>query len=320
LGDSCRAATSPLLAHVDTTSAARDVEAIRAALGEGKLNWLGLSYGSMLGTAYAELFPGRIRAMALDGAVDHSLSEPTMLADEAAAAEDGFNRFARWCRQEPSCPLHGQDVARVYDELVAAANRDPIPAPAAGRTINGQEIQANTQGRLLFKGPTVYGPGWPGLAAAIVKARAGDASDFLTFDDPAALAIEGLDFPAQSRSFADLAARERLARAVSPHLGGSVQTWTVVAGCIGWPEPATNPPHRARVRGAPPILIVNATHDPSTAYVWALGLHAQIPRSVLLTRIGDGHTSALTSPCVRAALDAYLIDRITPRPGATCTY
>jgi hypothetical protein len=165
----------------------------------------------------------------------------------------------------------------------------------------------------------VFGPGWPGLAAAIVKARAGDASDFLTFDDPAALAIECLDFPAQSRSFADLAARERLARAVSPHLGGSVQTWTVVAGCIGWPEPATNPPHRARVHGAPPILIVNATHDPSTAYVWALGLHAQIPRSVLLTRIGDGHTSALTSPCVRAAIDAYLIDRITPRPGATCT-
>jgi len=78
------------------SNAARDVEAIRAALGEGRLNWLGLSYGSMLGTAYAELFPGRIRAMALDGAVDHSLSESTMLADEAAAAETDQTARRPW--------------------------------------------------------------------------------------------------------------------------------------------------------------------------------------------------------------------------------
>ncbi len=320
LGASCRAATGPLLSHVDTTSAARDIEVIRAGLGEGKLNFLGLSYGSMLGTAYAELFPRQIRAMALDGAVDHSLTEPAMLATEAAAAEDEFNRFARWCRQEPSCPLAGQDVAGVYDRLVAAANRSPIPAAAAGRTVTGEEIQANTQGLLLFKDPGVLSGGWLGLAAAIVKAQAGDASDFVTPGDTgAALAIECQDFPAESRSFADLAARERLARAVSPHLGGSVQTWTILAGCIGWPEPVANPPHRARVRQAPPTLLVNATHDPSTSYVWALSLHAQIPRSTLLTRLGDGHTSALTSPCARAAIDAYLIDRSLPRPGTTCT-
>jgi pimeloyl-ACP methyl ester carboxylesterase len=320
LGASCRAATGPLLSHVDTTSAARDIEAIRAALGEGGLNFLGLSYGSMLGTAYAELFPRRIRAMALDGAVDHSLTEPAMLATEAAAAEDEFNRFARWCRREPSCPLAGQDVAGVYDRLVATANRSPIPAAAAGRAVNGQEIQANTQGLLLFKDPGVISDGWLGLAAAIVRARAGDASAFLTPPDSgAALAIECQDFPAESRSFADLAARERLARAVSPHLGGSVQTWTIAAGCIGWPEPAANPPHRARVRQAPPTLIVNATHDPSTSYLWALSLHAQIPRSTLLTRIGDGHTSTLSSPCARATIDAYLIQRTLPRPGTTCT-
>jgi pimeloyl-ACP methyl ester carboxylesterase len=320
LGASCRAATGPLLSHVDTTSAARDIEAIRAALGEGGLNFLGLSYGSMLGTAYAELFGNRIRAMALDGALDHSQTEPAMLATEARTAEDEFNRFARWCRQEPTCPLAGQDVAAVYDRLVAAANRIPIPAAAAGRTVNGQEIQANTQGMLLFKDPSAFAPGWAGLAAAIVKARAGDASDFLTPPDTgAALAIECQDFPAGSRSFADLAARERLARSLAPHLGGSVQTWSIVAGCIGWPEPAANPPHRAQVRHAPPTLLVNATHDPSTGYLWALRLHAQLPGNRLLTRLGDGHTSALTSPCARAAIEAYLIDRALPRPGATCT-
>jgi hypothetical protein len=173
---------------------------------------------------------------------------------------------------------------------------------------------------LLFKDPSPFALGWVGLAAAIVKARAGDASDFLTPPDTgAALAIECQDFPAQSRSFAQLAARERLARALAPHLGGSVQTWTIVAGCIGWPAPAANPPHPAQVRHAPATLIVNATHDPSTSYVWAPRLHAQVRGSRLLTRLGDGHTSALTSPCARAAIEAYLIDRALPRPGATCT-
>ena len=91
-GESCLRLTGPLLAHLDTTNVARDLESVRAALGEGKLNFLGLSYGSQLGAAYAELYPENIRVMALDGALDHAQPASAMLADEAGAYEDAFDR------------------------------------------------------------------------------------------------------------------------------------------------------------------------------------------------------------------------------------
>jgi pimeloyl-ACP methyl ester carboxylesterase len=79
-----------------------------------------------------------------------------------------------------------------------------------------------------------------------------------------------------------------------------------------------NPRRFRYVRHAPPSLIVNATHDPSTSYAWALAMHIQIERSTLLTRDGDGHTSYLTSPCAQAAIDRYLISRARPPPGSVC--
>jgi pimeloyl-ACP methyl ester carboxylesterase len=327
LGQSCQRETGPLLGHVDTTSAPRDIEAIRVALGDGQLNWLGLSYGTMLGAAYAELYPRRIRAMALDGNLEHSLPETVMLANEVMATEDAFNRFTVWCGRDASCPLHGADVALVYDELVAAADLTPIPASTANRGVSGEEIRFTTQSYLLAKNPMVFSSGWVGLGAAIDQARNGDASGFVTpvstgqSDNPqsSARAIECLDFPAQSRSFEDLLARVTMVRVLAPHTGGGTETWKFVSGCIGWPEPPQNLPHRARIKGAPPMLLVNASHDPSTAYVWALGLEAQIPGSTLLTRDGEGHTSYITSDCARAAIDRYLVDLGLPPPGTVCT-
>src|SRR5690348_6705886 len=130
LGRSCRRLTGPLLEHVDTVSAARDLELLRRALGQGKLNYLGLSYGSQLGSTYAELFPGKIRTLALDGALAHSLPPLTLFKDESHAYEDSLNRFFDWCAQTTSCALHGRNVARLFDTLVASADRHPIPAPA----------------------------------------------------------------------------------------------------------------------------------------------------------------------------------------------
>jgi pimeloyl-ACP methyl ester carboxylesterase len=114
---------------VDTVSVARDIEALRRALGEGKLNFLGLSYGAELGAQYAELYPKRIRVMALDGALEHSLSGATLFADAAAGYEDTLLRFASWCGRTTSCPLHGRDVLALFDRLVRQADRKPIPAP-----------------------------------------------------------------------------------------------------------------------------------------------------------------------------------------------
>jgi TAP-like protein len=126
-----------------------------------------------------------------------------------------------------------------------------------------------------------------------------------------------MDFPSEVRSYADMRRGVQLGRVLAPHLEGASQTWKL-AHCIGWPVPAANPPHPLHVRGVPPILIVHATHDGSTNYRWATGVAAQIDRAVLLTRHGDGHTSYFASPRARAAIDRYLITRVTPSPGFAC--
>jgi pimeloyl-ACP methyl ester carboxylesterase len=329
LARSCRRMSGPLANNVGAPSTVRDMEAIRRALGDGKLNYLGLSYGTLLGAAYAQRYPRRVRTLALDGALENSLPQPVMLANEAAAAEDVFDRWAAWCQQEPSCPLHGQDVAAVYDHLIAAANRSPIPASNVGRPVSGEEIQNNTDANyLLFENKPLIPrePSWDDLGTAIVAAKNGDASYFATYapGPPSdsfygGYAVGCLDFPSQARTFADLRRFGLLAAAVGPHLGGASQTGQIASQCIGWPHPKYDPRRLLRVRGAPPVLIVNATHDPSTTYEWALSLHTEIKPSRVLTREGNGHTSYPVSSCARGLIDTYLISRALPEPGATCS-
>ncbi len=324
LARSCRRLSGAYLMHVGAVDVVRDMEGIRLALRDGKLNWLSLSYGTMLGGLYAERYPTNVRAMVLDGALDRALTERVMLADEARAAENGFTRWARWCDGSNRCVLHGQRVLRIWSRLIAGANRSPIPVTGIPEGVTGEDIQNATDGSfLLFKRATKFsGLDWSVLGRAVAAADQGDASSFAPEVMPPPLsggrAIECLDFPVQARGFSGFLARVNAARRIAPDLGGAVQTLRIISNCVGWPRPRVNPRHFLRVAGAPPILIVNATHDPSTSYVWARNLRAQIPRSVLLRRDGDGHTSYLSSPCAQRAIDRYLISLVLPRRGAVC--
>ena len=334
LGRSCRRLTGPLLEHVDTVSAARDLEAARKALGPDRLDYLGLSYGSQLGATYASLYPHRFRRMALDGALDHALSTLTLFRDEAAAYEDSFRRFAAWCARTTACALHGQDVAAMFDRLLATAARTPIPAPQCAAQggcrpdVTAEDIRFNVQRLLLFPTPIplIADNGWNDLATAIRQAAAGDASalssSLAASDADSALngsgiAIECLDWPTPVRTLADLRRLQALGRAVSPTFRGASQSWTVIAGCVGWPAPVVNPPRPYTVRHAARILITNATHDPSTPYPWAVQLARRLRTGVLVTRDGDGHTTYLTrGPShTRAAIDTYLATGRTPPRG-----
>jgi pimeloyl-ACP methyl ester carboxylesterase len=325
-GRGCLERTGPLLGHVDTVSVARDHEAVRIGLGERTFNWLGLSYGTQIGANYAELFPRRVRAMVYDAALDHSASSIGLLADEISTVEDAFNRFAEWCRTTSTCALAGQDVARVYDELVARADASPIPVPGADHPVTGEDIRLGTPAYLEFKETTVFAPsGWHRLGAAIRDSVAGDASAFAAppLRDPTdgafgALSVACQDYAVEVRTFGDMQRRIELGRHLAPHLQGGSQSWQINR-CIGWPVPPSNPSRALDVREAPPILIVNATHDANTTYKWAHVLAGQIRGSVVLTRVGDGHTSYLVSPCARDAVDRYLIDRVLPAPTQVCT-
>jgi pimeloyl-ACP methyl ester carboxylesterase len=330
LGQSCLKRTGPLLGHVDTASAARDMERLRRALGDGKLNFLGLSYGAHLGASYAELYPKRIRAMALDGIANHSTSVNTIFSDAATAYEGALNRFAEWCTQTTTCALNGQDVLALFDSVVRQADERPIAAPECADgscrpTVTGAEIRHNAFNFLMVKDgiPAIGVAGWNDFASALARAAQGDASQFSSplaagpRSDPfAALAINCSDYPRDVITYGDFAATALLGRVLAPRTQGESEAWLGILGCMRWPVGVANPPHSATVRGATPILVVSSTHDPSTSYVWANELRTQITGAVLLTRDGDGHTTSwLGGGRTRDAIARYLITRKTPPPN-----
>lgn len=320
VGLSCLRETGALMRHTDTVSVARDHEALRIALGVGQVNWLGLSYGTQVAANYAQLFPRRTRAMALDAALEHSQPEVLQVADEMVAAETAFNRFVAWCATAPTCALRGQDVGGVYDRLVADADRQPIPVAGSMRGVTGEDIRMGTIRLLVLKEPSIFGPevSWAGLSRALARTIAGDAANFALppLGAPqdglsSVLAIACMEYVPQIHTYAQMRQRIELGRRLAPHLQGASETWRV-SHCMNWPVPVANPPRLLDVRGVP-TLIAHAVYDPSVPYKWAHSLAAQIRGSEVLTRTGDGHTSYHTSPCARAALDGYLV---LPRPPA----
>jgi pimeloyl-ACP methyl ester carboxylesterase len=315
VAQSCVEKTGALIQHADTISVARDHEALRQALGETQVSWLGLSYGTQVAANYAELYPAQTRAMVLDAALEHSLTEVEQVADEAVAAEGSFNRFLRWCRTAAGCALRGSPVGRLFDRLVSRADRHPIPVEGALRPVTGEDIRMGTVGKLLFKHPTpIYGPAmsWGGLSRSLKAALGGNA---MSFANPPAEVIQddienlvGIgcnEYVPLVHTYADMRQRMQMGRQLAPHLQGATEIWQASL-CIGWPFPVANPPRRLQVEGVP-TLIVHAVHDPSVPYKWAHGLASQIRGSDLLTRTGDGHTSYHTSTCARRAMDHYLI-------------
>jgi pimeloyl-ACP methyl ester carboxylesterase len=332
-GQSCLELTGPLLGHLDTETVVQDLELVRQALGDDELNYLGLSYGSMVGAEYAERFPDTIRVMALDGAFDHSQSEDAWHLTEVHSVEDSFMRFSQWCSETKECALYGKDIPAEYDKLIQQANQNPIPAKlcaetgACRATVTGDDILKIFFASLISKdgfAPLGY-PSWADWATALKQAMEGDASGFahrfktseVDADFPGD-AILCADFPATANiEFDHLAARHLVDEALAPHTRGGSQTWWVQTRCLGWPVPGQNPVRPLRVHGTPPILIINATHDPSTSIAWALEMLNQIPSAVLLVREGDGHTSYRTTrpSRTRDAIDEYLITGKTPPPN-----
>ncbi|WP_405595331.1 alpha/beta hydrolase [Streptomyces sp. NBC_01410] len=318
--EDCLRRNGRLTAHVDQTSTARDFEAVRIGLGERQLNWYGIHYSTLLGRTYAKLYPGRLRTMVLDTALDDTGSPLSRVTQEAATAEKAFNRFTAWCATSNDCALHGKDAAAEYDALVARADSDPIPTGGtAHQPLTGEDIREATQDYLTLSGLT-----WPELAKAIVKAKGGDATDF-THDpdntlDPVQVQVPAcLDNARPVRTLAQLTRLQRELARVSPHLGGAVRSYKAIAGCLGWPIPAKPVKAGARVHGAPPALILQSTHQALAPYRAGAAMAAQLPGSVVLGHEGDDYSMFLVSKCVQEATNRYLTTRVLPAPGTTCT-
>ncbi|MCS7484182.1 alpha/beta hydrolase [Umezawaea endophytica] len=286
VAEGCRRATGPLIDHVDTVSAARDFDVVRAVLGESRVSWLGLSYGTLLGATYARMFPDRVRAAVLDGAVDHAVGSRRLALDEAVVFEEVFGLFTGWCAADPACALHGRDVEAGFRELMARPPSGTTTAQIGYGTYSGLVIRAQ----------------WPAVAEILARAFDGDGSPFARVGSDAAYRVIGChDFPSSARRYEDLARRMAEVRRLAPVTRGYVEGWDVQAGCAGWPVRAANPWGPVVVRGVPRVLVVSGSHDPATPHVWGVGLAARIEGARLLAWDGVGHTAFFNDESVLRA-------------------
>ena len=342
----CARNSAALLPYVGTQNAARDMDILRAALGQPRLSFLGKSYGTYLGTWYAQLFPHRVRALVLDGAVD---PDTPSLQDDITQAE-GFQvalrSFAAWCLTTANCPLRGGSGgsgssgvagqgggARSVDAAVARLQSLIVRAnstPLANHLGDGQVAD----GAMLLNGvaSALYSKSfWIDLKTGLAGAFAGDGTvlvqlaNLLMERNPngtyanladADTSISCLDRP-WPRSLAAWEAAASAASRAAP-LFGAPLVWGNLS-CAYWPVPSYPLP-RIRAAGAPPILVVGTLRDPATPYRWAQALAGDLSSGVLLGWNGDGHTAyGEGSACVDTIVNDYLIGLSVPRSGMVCS-
>jgi pimeloyl-ACP methyl ester carboxylesterase len=320
----CRTRGGSNLRGLGSVAAARDIEAIRAFLGDERITYLGYSYGTVLGALYADRFPERVRGLVLDGPVDLTLEADELVAQQAVAFEETLDRFIDDCLvTRCSIMESGLEPAEAIAELRDRARRQPIASRSADRAAGpGEAYLGVLQG--------LYRPAlWPVLADAVRDGLAGDGSGLVRLADRLLgrvgaeydnsyemnAAVNCVDY----RWAKEPAHYEELARELgerAPRFGAAFAASGLV--CALWPAPA-QPVLPPRVRQLAPSLVVGTTHDPATPFEWALAMRRQLVASTLLTREGDGHTAFLSgNACVDAAVQRYLVSLELPLDGAIC--
>jgi pimeloyl-ACP methyl ester carboxylesterase len=302
------------------------MDQIRRALGEDKISYLGYSYGTFLGAEYADLFPSRVRAFILDGAVDPMLTWDDRLAGRAIAAESALKAFISDCASRPDCPFFRQDdPMAAFRKLRQDLDHAPVfTADASGKSIlmDGDElVDAVAEGLLAGN--------WSRLTDALAAlANHDDASALASLaeigadaiDGGAGIAIDCLDLPLPGP-----ARLQKSAAAIhdaAPDFLPLDASGSLTAECDGWPVAATGHPHEIHADGSGPILVIGSVGDPVTPYSWAQSLARQLTSGHLLTWQGHRHTVTFynpsRSPCIDAAVTSFVVGLTIPADGTTC--
>ncbi|NMM25594.1 MAG: alpha/beta hydrolase [Phycicoccus sp.] len=327
--DKCKATGGPLLGHVSTIDAAKDMDVLRAALGETKLDYLGKSYGTFLGATYADLFPTKVGRFVLDGAIDPNLTSSQVNEGQAVGFETATRAYVQDCVGKGGCPLGdslSSGMQRLRDFL-KQVDAKPLP-------LNDPYVHVLTEGwASLGVAVAMYDPGlWSQLTDALRSGFGGNAAPLMKLADSYAYrnsegaysgnlmqviyAVNCLD---RSDS-TDLAHYESEARSLSAKAPtwGPFLAWSTMP-CGYWPAPANNAPKKVTAAGSGPIVVVGTTRDPATPYKWAQGLASELQNGHLITFNGDGHTAYTRSnSCVNDAVDAYLLKGRVPPDGLKC--
>ncbi len=322
VGAACTTKYGTDLQYIDTMSTARDMDRVRTAVGDPSLNYLGYSYGTVLGAAYAHLHPATVRAMVLDGAVLPDADPVAAGAQQAASLERAFAQFASACPHSPTCRALA-NPRTALPALIARADRSPIPARGSGRRATGGLILAAVVASL-------YTPAsWPQLGSALVQARDGDAAavlalaDSYTGRDASGRYSQSLDAqttimcndtgtrPSDSRIRATARGWERK----YPIFGRNAAAALVM--CQQWRTPR-HPIGPVSANLSTPALVVGTVHDPVTPYASATTLARELTSATVLGWNGEGHTAYPQTTCIQHAVDDYLIALTVPASNTLC--
>lgn len=321
----CEQRSGSLLPYMDSASTARDMDQIRAAVGDAMLTYIGFSYGTLLGQWYARLFPTHVRALALDGVVDPGVSANDAQVRQVVGFQQNLDAFLADCRSRASCTFgrSGDPMTRL-NALMTRLDTTPI-------SVGARQLTRNLAMTGLLQ--TLYDQSlWPYLDQGLTAADRGDGRILLFFADfynkrnsngtytnlvnGAYASAFCLDFPSPS----DVAYYDALGPSysqASSFFGPWFQYGNLQCGV--WPVHLKGTHTPLPIQNAPPILLVGGTNDPATPYADAQSVNRQISGSVLLTRQGNGHTSYGSSPCSHTATDTYLIDLTLPAVGTVCS-
>ncbi|WP_019204170.1 alpha/beta hydrolase [Tsukamurella sp. 1534] len=317
------------LEHVGTADTVRDLDVLRAVLGDEKLTYLGYSYGTFIGAIYAETFPERVRAMVLDGAVDPAEDPIASSVQQMAGFQTVFEDFAKDCASRPDCAL-GQDPAQAtarYHQLVRPLIDKPVRGQG-GRMLSYSDATTGTIQAMYAKQL------WDPLRRGLANLARGDgalmqrlADVYLNRDErgryspmmDANTAINCVDSPAVTDP-AEVARKDTEIRKAAPFLDDGRGTGRAAKdACSFWPAAPTLKPHEVNAVGAPKTVVVSTTHDPATPYENGVNLAKQLNAS-LISFEGSQHTVSLEgNPCVDDAVTAYLRDLTPPAEGLRCT-
>ena len=330
--DKC-VANTPNIAHFSTQEAAHDMELLRQGLGDSKLNYLGISYGTYLGTLYAQAFPDKVGRFVLDGAVDSTIPIEEQTLVQAVAFDQALANFIADCPKHKNCPLPTNATPQFFTDLFNKVSTQPL-------TIAGEQ-----PARIITEGLVVTGTasalyddvsGWPMLRSAIAEALTGDGTTFAKLADAyngrssdgtyknnendANAVIDCLDWQ-QSKSNDQIRANVsnyiKAAPVFGPYVAYSGITCNFLNQAMKAPAPDN---HKISFNTATPVLVIGTTQDPATPYAWAKTLNRYIVGSHLITLKGEGHTGyGRGSACTDDAVDKYLTTGVSPVKNLICT-
>ena len=326
-GERCLELTGPLLGFVDTPSAARDLDMLRAILGDKKLNYLGYSYGTLLGQVYADIFPGKTGRLVLDGAVDPAADDFAGTATQAVGFENALKAFLADCKTADDCPFTGSTDESLTEIRALLDSLDASPLANS----DGRKLGSSAMFTAIIL-PLYNKDNWQYLRQLFTSVFKGDPSYAFQLADSyngrkpggtysdnqteAFISINCLDAHGDGnvQQMRDEAAQlKQLAPVFGPQMsyGGT--------GCPNWPVPAKRDRVAIVAPGSADILVVGTTNDPATPYSWAQAVAASLQHGHLITYHGEGHTAYNKSNgCVNDAVDNFFVNGTVPASDPMC--